>query len=354
MRKLTTLAAALVLACAAFAETLPFEKTRARLLADNTNDVFVVSHRALWRKGPENSLKATGKCPAAGPDAPIRTKDIHLRDPFVVTDKAAGRYVLFSSCFAKPGERGNDGFGFLGDGMKYYESTDLENWTEAKMALTMPGWVNCNALWAPEVHCWKGKWYVFATVNYKKGKDHGSPRGTWTFVADDLRGPYVPTGKTSVTPPKWYCLDGTLWVEDGKPYMVFCHEWVQVGDGEMCLVPLSDDLSRAVGEPVVLFKASDAPNVKKTRRVTDGPNLYRDEKGVLTMIWSSILQDGAYCIFKTTSPSGRVAGPWGKHELMFAKDGGHAMTFLTFDGKRKMTFHSPNNSKSAPCFTDVR
>jgi hypothetical protein len=26
-------------------------------------------------------------------------------------------------------------------------------------------------------------------------------------------------------------LDGTLWVEDGVPYMIFCHEWIQITDG---------------------------------------------------------------------------------------------------------------------------
>ena len=31
------------------------------------------------------------------------------------------------------------------------------------------------------------------------------------------------------------CLDGTLWVEDGKPYMIYCHEWVETVDGEMDL-----------------------------------------------------------------------------------------------------------------------
>ncbi|UKI17739.1 MAG: hypothetical protein L6V80_06255 [Bacteroidales bacterium] len=42
-------------------------------------------------------------------------------------------------------------------------------------------------------------------------------------------------------------LDGTLWVEDGKPYMVYCHEWVQVMDGEMKVVELTRDLSAREG-----------------------------------------------------------------------------------------------------------
>jgi len=36
--------------------------------------------------------------------------------------------------------------------------------------------------------------------------------------------------------------DGTLWVEEGQPYMIYCHEWVQVEDGTMELVELAPDL----------------------------------------------------------------------------------------------------------------
>ena len=48
-------------------------------------------------------------------------------------------------------------------------------------------------------------------------------------------------------------LDGTLWVEDGIPYMIYCHEWVQIADGSMELVRLTDDLSAPVGNSLTLF-----------------------------------------------------------------------------------------------------
>ena len=33
-------------------------------------------------------------------------------------------------------------------------------------------------------------------------------------------------------------LDGTLYVENGLPYMVYAHEWIQILDGTMEAVPL--------------------------------------------------------------------------------------------------------------------
>lgn len=100
--------------------------------------------------------------------------------------------------------------------------------------------------------------------------------------------------------------------------MVFCHEWVQVTDGEMCAVQLSSDLKKSVGIPFLLFKASaaawavqDAPEY-----ITDGSFLYRTADDALLMIWSSFDENGD------------ITGNWKhKRELLFQNDGGHGMIF---------------------------
>ena len=48
-------------------------------------------------------------------------------------------------------------------------------------------------------------------------------------------------------------------MEDGKPWMVYAHEWIQKIDGTMEAIPLTNDLTAAAGDPIYLFKASDAP-----------------------------------------------------------------------------------------------
>ena len=281
------------------------------------------------------------------------TAAIHIRDPFVVPDAASGRYCLVSSCFAEPNKKGNDGFGFLGTGVRIYESGDLRTWSEPRQVLDIPDWIGCLALWAPEVHRYGDKWYVLATVNRSGGR-----RGTWTFVSDDLRGPYRPMGRRSVTPPEWNALDGTLWVEDGRPHMVFCHEWTQITNGEMCVVRLTDDLSAPIGRPRTLFKATDYTPHPSTRRmfdhVTDGPFLYRSPKsGKLFMTWSNVSERG-YVVILSESATGRLAGPWGDHRVIFDRDGGHGMLFRRFDGSLVFVLHRPNApSAERPCFFDV-
>lgn len=55
-------------------------------------------------------------------------------------------------------------------------------------------------------------------------------------------------------------LDGTYWKDsDGKPYMVFSSEWLQNWNGTIEKIELKPDFSGTIGEPVVLFHASDSP-----------------------------------------------------------------------------------------------
>ena len=76
--------------------------------------------------------------------------------------------------------------------------------------------------------------------------------------------------------------------------MVYCHEWIQMRDGTMEVVPLKEDLSDRAGEPVRLFAASEAAGaVQDPKRsfVTDGPFLYRSKNGSLLMIWSTFINN---------------------------------------------------------------
>jgi len=147
-------------------------------------------------------------------------------------------------------------------------------------------------------------------------------------------------------PPGWMALDGTLFVEDDTPYMVFCHEWVQQIDGTINVVQLKDDLSGTVGTPAVLFKASDPPGASSAPgegKITDGCFLYRSAKsGRLFMIWSTFIPGRDYCVVLSRSQSGKINGPWADHKLIYAKNGGHGMIFESFGGQLLMALHQPN------------
>lgn len=141
--------------------------------------------------------------------------------------------------------------------------------------------------------------------------------------------------------------------------MVFCREWVQVHDGGMWAVRLSDDLRRAVDRPVFLFSASQAPwareiTVPPHRQpmrfpcyVTDGPWLHRAGPGELLMLWSSCTAE-AYAEGVARSDDGTITGRW--HHLpepIYADDGGHGMVFTDFSGRPLHVLHAPNTTPGA-------
>jgi arabinan endo-1,5-alpha-L-arabinosidase len=143
---------------------------------------------------------------------------------------------------------GNCAWAESGLGFDGITSTGLLTWEGPFPVFRPPGdfWADRNC-WAPEVYACRGRYFMFASF-----KATEICRGTQLLAAESPQGPFHPLSAGPVTPPDWECLDGTLFlVTDSTPWMVFCHEWVQVSDGEICALPLSADLASAAGEPIV-------------------------------------------------------------------------------------------------------
>jgi GH43 family beta-xylosidase len=280
----------------------------------------------------------------------IRIEDIPIRDPFIMPHKKTGYYYMY----ARMGKKHFPDIPYEGVGV--YRSRDLKLWEGPSLVFSIDEdfWAK-RSIWAPEVHEYKGKFYLFATFTATDTLPDPRPvdnekwpslhkRATQILHSDSPGGPFLPFSNIPHTPVEWSSLDGTLYVEDGTPYMIFCHEWSQVIDGTMEIVELKDDLSEPVGEPVTLFRASEGEWVRNyiEGKVTDGPFFFNTKGGKLLMIWSSFGENG-YAIAQAVSESGRVAGPWQQGELIFAEQGGHGMIFKDFNDELRLTFHQPNH-----------
>lgn len=265
----------------------------------------------------------------------MKREDIRIRDPFILADKENGLYYMYGTTELGEGLEAGDKF-------DAYVSRDLENF-EGPFTVFDGAEINFWAdrdYWAPEVHHYNGKYYLFGSF---KAENH--VRATQILVADCPLDRFTPLTDSPITPAGWECLDGTLWVEEGVPYVVFCHEWLQTEDGEICALQLTPDLKEPVGKPFTLFRASANPAVDEFAgrggehcRITDGPFLFR-EGGMLKMIWSSIA-DGKYAVLEAQAPS--LHGEWSHSGSRFSFDGGHAMLFKDFQGKTKISLHHPN------------
>ena len=278
-------------------------------------------------------------------------RDIQIRDPFVFPEN--GNYYLFGSTDRDIWHSPGTGFDM------YVSGGNLAEFDGPFPCFRPPAgfWSETN-FWAPEVYRYKDEFFMFATFKPKTGR-----RGTAVLRSNKLAGPYAPYSSGPVTPREWECLDGTLYTDKrGKPWMVFCHEWQQVNDGEICLMPLTDDLRSAAGRPELLFRASEAPwasplkNRSVNAYVTDGPNLYTAANGNLFMLWSSFGPDGKYRIGLALSRSSEIHGPWMQiPQPLYAADGGHGMFFRSAEGVLYLTVHTPNKSPDErPIFIEMK
>ena len=265
----------------------------------------------------------------------MRLSDINIRDPFILP--VDGTYYMY-------GTRAKD-FGRFTGGFDVYVSKDLAEWSEPIPCFDSEKYgMNREVNWAPEVHYYRGAYYMFATFTRENGL-----RGTFSLRAERPEGPFTPHSKGALTPYDWECLYGTLYVSrEGRPYLVFCHEHTQITDGTVEYVPLNDDLSAAAGESTTLFTGSSAPYVERKapgeHYVTDGPFLYRTSGGTLLLIWSTFI-GGLYAQCVARSESGEICGPFAHMSPLVTNDGGHGMVFFAGD-RLMLTWHTPNVSGS--------
>ena len=277
----------------------------------------------------------------------IKKQDLHIRDPFVLAD--GGRFYMYGTCnMANSAECGGDG---KTPGFSSFVSDDLETFEGPFHAFDGGnGFWGEQSYWAPEVYNVGGAYYMFATFF---SDEEG--RRCQILKSDNPLTGFKPWSQP-ITPAGWWCLDATLFFHEGKPYSVYCHEWLQVKNGEMWITELSPDLKSAVGEPKMIFKALDAPWVKSWdggNAVTDGPFIHRNADGRLVMMWSSF-SDKGYTMGMAVNDGKDVTSGWVQLDKpLYADDGGHGMIFEN-DGRLFISIHAPNSKTERPHFIEIR
>ena len=285
----------------------------------------------------------------------IKRQDINIRDPYVLVHD--GRYYLYGTrsdtCWGKA-----DGFDcYVGDNLNEYEGP-IEIFHRPE------GFFADQNYWAPECYYYKGEYYFVTTLgaeDRKKGAyilKSANPTGPFEFYAGCL------------TPEDWTCIDGTLWFEDGVPYLIFSHSFEDIVsglDGDFCCMKLSDDLKTSASEPVTLFTAKDTawakpiPFAKQEFGIdgdcyfSDGPSVVKLDDGKLYMIVSSWSVNG-YAVGVAVSDNGKIEGPWKQQEEpLWPENGGHGMFFKDLNGELVFALHYPNDKyHERPTFWKVK
>ncbi|MCD7746490.1 MAG: glycoside hydrolase family 43 protein [Lachnospiraceae bacterium] len=278
----------------------------------------------------------------------LKTEEINIRDPYILLHE--NRYYLYgtrsATCWSEA------------DGFDCYVSDDRENWEGPIEIFHRPdGFFADRSYWAPECYFYQNAFYFVTTL-----EGEGCKKGIYVLRSESPTGPFVPYGE-ELTPQDWTSIDGTLYVEDGTPYLIFSHSFEDSPNGDMCMVELRPDLSAAADEPVLLFSAGEAgwahpvPFAKAEFGMdgdvyfTDGPCVFWMPGMGLCMTWSSWGTCG-YAVGLAVSESGSVRGPWRQIDRpIFPENGGHGMVFADKDGQLLFVLHYPNDKfQEKPCF----
>lgn len=264
----------------------------------------------------------------------VRTADIRIRDICVLVE--GDTYYMYGMypCSVEDG------------GYACYTSKDLQNWSGPYDVFLKEWDVNfeqANSFWAPEVHKYQDSFYLFGSYFSSQTEK----RGTGVFKADNPLGPFELISDGHMTPHDINAIDATLFVdENGQPWTAYVYEWVNDGEGKMCVAKLSQDLSTIISEPITIFSAKDPRWTNN--KVTDAPWLYKTSNGTLMMLWSNSDLFDNYAIGVAYSDNGKIDGNW-KHKsktiysknTKYAEDGGHPMIFTDLNGNLVIAFHSP-------------
>ena len=270
----------------------------------------------------------------------MKASEFIIRDPFILLHEDT--YYLY-------GSRSETVWSDQADGFDCYKSTDLENWEgPIEIFHRSQGFWADRCYWAPECMEHHNAFYLITTLASKDRK-----KGIYILKSDHPEGPFQPYSER-LTPQDWTCIDGTVYQDGEKMYLVYSHSFEDSPSGDMCCQELSPDLRNTVSEPRLLFQAAQARWAKPVPFAkaefgmdgdvyfTDGPFLFQKD-GTLYMTWSSWGTSG-YAVGLAYSDTGHVDGTW--HQIdqpFFPENGGHGMAFLDKNGKLWFTLHFPND-----------
>jgi hypothetical protein len=189
------------------------------------------------------AISALSAVTATATAATVPRSQVRIRDPFVLPDPATQTYFIYSSTdWGSDTERATKA-------VIVYRSKDLENWETPTPVFEVPeGHWGRESIWAPEVHRYDDKYYLFVTLTAKdllptpEGRPQNRKRGTEILVTDGpwlhrtkngklimLWSSYGPTqyatgiavSRSGKLAGPWEQQQETLWLDDGGHPMLF-------------------------------------------------------------------------------------------------------------------------------------
>ena len=236
------------------------------------------------------------------------------------------------------------------EGFLVWESRDLTNWSEGKLCFrAIDSWGKSH-FWAPEVIFHNGKFIMHYTA---MSRTLNSLR-IGVAVADNPMGPFRDVHNAPMFDFGYAAIDGSAFTCDEGNFLYFsrdCSENIVDGvrTSQIYCVRLNDDLTKTVGEPVLM--TTPEHDFERKSLSMDEPHLWNEGPCVIKRGGEYIMNYSANCyatndyaICVATAP--HPMGPWKKssnnpvlscREDLFGT--GHNAFFTAIDGRRMTAFH---------------
>lgn len=271
-------------------------------------------------------------------DVPVQKVAIdtmNITSPYIIYDKSANLYYM------------------TGDGGAMWHSRDMQVWEGPFDILqhSEESWMGATPkVLSPEIHKYKDKYYYMATFTSANAlsseEESGTARRTSceVFVGDKITGPYkhisqgaplLSLEETSEHPT--FCTD-----EYNVGYLIYNRNWADKGDATVQIIRLGRKLDTRVGEPYIMFRASQNPWASDCLGYASpylaSPFFFETLSGQLGILFTSV-EGGEKAIGVAYSETGHLDGPWIiEPQPLLVGNVSNAMLFKDYDGKQLMAY----------------
>jgi GH43 family beta-xylosidase len=174
---------------------------------------------------------------------------------------------------------------------------------------------NSNAIWAPELHLFDGKWFIYFAADNGKNKHHRM----WVLQSQgaDPLGPYHCCGQLET---EGWAIDGTVLTTEQGRFLIWSG-WPGRRNGQqnLYIAPMRDPLT--VSGSRILLATPDEPWERIAMPICEAPQILKRDGRIFLVYSASGSWTVDYCLGLLVNRGGDVLDPrsWTKHGPVFQK-----------------------------------
>ena len=172
-----------------------------------------------------------------------------------------------------------------GDRLAIRATRDLARLAEAEEHVVWrpaPGTANGRSIWAPELHRFDGRWFIYYTAAHS-AHDDDAHRGVFVLEnagPDPLTGRWIDRGRVNTRHPG---IDGTTFMAGGQRYFAYSP---YVGPDSVIAIARMENPWTLAGEEAIIARPDQEWERQGGRQILEGPAFLQGPRGDLFLAYS--------------------------------------------------------------------